>query len=312
MRQRLLIRRVVAVMRLNLKKHWHGECRIRRRLKSPVMRLGVDTGRQQQTEIQNMQTASTTRERAVPPLAIRRGQELPGQASQDVRMEFVNIVSHRLPQFRKVAMRWLRNPEDAEDAVQDAMLSAYKNIGAFNGRAQLSTWITAIVINSVRMQIRRRPRCQVLSLDHCPEYGKPGISESLADPGPTPEQTLERSELRNLIAKMSRSLPDSQRAALRLHLGDGLSIREVAGTLGVPEGTVKAQLARGRAALTRRFHQAAKKRTPESPAAHARAKRRDDCSGHGPDPEWCEVSALMPVFQGQQGQQGGYEAWAGA
>lgn len=309
MRQSLSIRRVAAGMRSNLKKHWYGEYRIQRRLKSAVMRLGVDTGSQQQTEIQNMQTASTIRERAVPPLAIRRGQELNGQASQDVRMEFVNIVSHRLPQFRKLAMRWLHNPEDAEDAVQDAMLSAYKHIGAFNGRAQLSTWITAIVINSVRMQIRRRPRCQVLSLDHRPEEGKSVISEFLADPGPTPEQTLERSELRNLIAKISRSLPDSQRAALRVQLGDGLSIREAAETLGVPEGTLKAQLARGRAALTRRFQRAARKRTPGVPAPRAQAKRRDDCSGHGPDPEWCEVSALMPVFQGQQG---GHEAWAGA
>jgi RNA polymerase sigma-70 factor (ECF subfamily) len=256
-----------------------------------------------------MQIASTICACAVPPLAIGRGQELPGQASQEVRMEFEKIVSHRLPQFRRTAMRWLRNPEDAEDAVQDAMLSAYKHIGAFNGRAQLSTWITAIVINSVRMQLRRRPRCQVLSLDHRPEDGKSGISELLADPGPTPEQTLERSEMRNLIARMSRSLPDSQRAALRLHLGDGLSIREAAETLGVPEGTLKAQLARGRAALTQRFHKAAGKRQSRAAIPDAGAKRRDCCSGYGPDSERCEVPAPMPAFQGQQG---GYEGWVSA
>ena len=248
-----------------------------------------------------MQIASTVRESGVPPLAVKSGEGLTRQASPELRMEFERVVSQRLPQFRRVAMRWLRNPEDAEDAVQDAMLSAYKHIGAFSGRAQLSTWLTAIVINSVRMQMRRRPRCQVLSLDHRPEEGKSGISEVLADPGPTPEQTLERSELLDLVAGMTRSLPDSQRVALRLHLRGGLSIREAAQTLGVPEGTVKAQLARGRAALTRRFHEAARKRRPEAPIPHARAKRRDHCSGYGPDLEWCEVPALVPGFQGQQG-----------
>src|SRR5208282_2265842 len=113
---------------------------------------------------------------------------VPGGASQEVRMEFEKIVSRDLSRFRRVAMRWLRNPEDAEDAVQDAMLSA---------------WITAIVLNSVRMRLRRRPRCQIVSLDHVPEAGQWAIPELLADPGPTPEQVAERSELRELVARLT-------------------------------------------------------------------------------------------------------------
>ena len=256
-----------------------------------------------------MQIASTIGESRVPPLGLQSGEGLTRQASPEVRIEFEKIVSHRLPHFRRTAMRWLRNPEDAEDAVQDAMLSAYKHIGAFSGRAQLSTWLTAIVINSVRMQMRRRPRCQVLSLDHGPEDGKSRIAEFLADPRPTPEQTLERSELRDLVARLTRGLPDSQRAALRLHLRSGLSIREAAETLGVPEGTLKAQLARGRAALTRRFHKVAGKRQTKAAIPNKEAKRRDCSAGYGADSEWCEVPVPMPGFQGQQG---GYEAWAGA
>jgi RNA polymerase sigma-70 factor (ECF subfamily) len=256
-----------------------------------------------------MQIASTVRESGVPPLTVKSGEGLTRQASPELRMEFERVVSQRLPQFRRVAMRWLCNPEDAEDAVQDAMLSAYKHIGAFSGRAQLSTWLTAIVINSVRMQMRRRPRCQVLSLDQRPEEGKSGISEVLAGPGPTPEQTLERSELLDLVARMTRSLPDSQRVALRLHLRDGLSIREAAETLGVPEGTLKAQLSRGRAALIQRFHKAAGKRPTKAGIADAGAKRRDCCSGYEPDSERCEVPAPMP---GCQGQQRGHECWVSA
>jgi RNA polymerase sigma-70 factor, ECF subfamily len=256
-----------------------------------------------------MQTAPTIPDSAVPLLAVRSGQELPREASQEVRMEFERVVSHHLPQFRRVAMRTLRNPEDAEDAVQDAMLSAYRHIGAFNGRAQLSTWIMAIVINSVRMHLRRRPRCQVISLDQGSDEDKSSIAEFLADPRLTPEQTLERSELLDLVIKVTRSLPDSQRAALRLHLRSGLSIRKAAETLGVPEGTLKAQLARGRAALTRRFHKVAAKRQTTAAIPDKEAKRRHRSAGYGADPEWCEVTALMPGFPGQQG---GYEASAGA
>src|SRR5271154_4586512 len=178
-------------------------------------------------------------------------------AIPELRMEFEKIVQQGLPRFRRVAMRWLRNPEDAEDAVQDAMLSAFKHIAAFDGRARLSTWITAIVINAVRMQLRRRPRCQFVSFDHAPEEVRWAISEVLADPKPTSEQIVVDSELRDLAARLICGLPDAQRAALRLRQLEGLSIRETAETLGVPEGTLKAQLARGRAKLVQRFQKAA-------------------------------------------------------
>lgn len=176
------------------------------------------------------------------------------------RRELASILSHSLPRFRRLAMRWLRNPEDAEDAVQDAMLSASRHIGQFDGRAQMPTWLTAIVINAVRMQLRRRPRCHVMSLDQKPEEGQWGISEVISDPGPTPERTAEQRELFNLAMELANSLPPSQRAALQLTQWDGLSIQNTAKALGVPEGTVKARLARGRAELRRRFH-VARRRT---------------------------------------------------
>ncbi len=65
------------------------------------------------------------------------------EATPERLQEFDNIVSRGLPRFRRIAMRWLGNHEDAEDAVQDAMLSAFKHIADFEGRAQMSTWLTA-------------------------------------------------------------------------------------------------------------------------------------------------------------------------
>src|SRR5712691_8334470 len=221
------------------------------------------------------------------------------QASAELRIEFEKIVLHGLPRFRRMAMGWLRNPEDAEDAVQDAMLSAFKHIAAFDGRAQLSTWVMAIVINAVRMQLRRRPRCHFVSLDHAPEEGQWAISEVLADPRPTPEQTVAHSELRDLAARLTCGLPDAQRAAIRLRQRDGLSIREAAETLGVPEGTLKAQLARGRAKLVQRFQKTAGRPRTKAAIRDAALKRKEYCR-----PE--SVRCVVPVPIAGVQQQGEY------
>src|SRR5580692_4109751 len=81
------------------------------------------------------------------------------------RSEMDGIVSCYWPSFYRTAYRYLGNAADAEDAVQDAMLSAYKHLSQFRRQARMSTWLTAIVINSARMQLRRRPRQPHISLD---------------------------------------------------------------------------------------------------------------------------------------------------
>lgn len=176
--------------------------------------------------------------------------------SQERRLEFDALLSRAWPRFLRIAMRSLRNREDAEDAVQDAMLSAFRHIAQFDGRAQFSTWLTAIVINAVRMQIRRRMRRSMVSLDENLPGGKVTASELLVDPQPTPEQTLVQVELRRIVAEMTNRLPSSQRRALELRLRHNLPVKSAAEALGVPQGTVKAQLARGRAELKRRLEKA--------------------------------------------------------
>jgi len=187
-------------------------------------------------------------------MALATGQELSGEASPDRRLEFEDVLSRNLPGFHRVAMRWLRNPEDAEDAVQDAMLSAFKHMACFEGRAQMSTWLMAIVFNAVRMELRRRARRKLLSLDEPTNDGQYAISDLVADQRPTPEKALEECELRRLVIHLIDSLPPSQKKAMQLRLrDDGLSLKEAAEVLGVPVGTLKAQRARGRVALTRRL-----------------------------------------------------------
>src|SRR5262249_52155237 len=149
-------------------------------------------------------------------VATARPAETRREASPERRREFEDVLSHTLPFFHKVAMRQLRNHADAEDAVQDAMLLAHRHIAQFDGRARMSTWLTTIVINAARMQLRRRPRCQVLSVDQPLDSGIGTVLEMLADPNPTPEQILERSELRELVAKLTSTLSPGQQTALLL------------------------------------------------------------------------------------------------
>jgi RNA polymerase sigma-70 factor (ECF subfamily) len=251
--------------------------------------------------------ASVLEQSNFPPVAAGRGPETARKASPERLREFDDVLPRVLPRFRRIAMRWLRNPEDAEDAVQDAMLSAFRHIARFDGRSQMSTWLTAIVLNAVRMRVRRCSRKPTLSLDRSTPDDEWSLSEVLADPRPTPEQAAEQSQLQELFHQWSGSLPASQRSALRLRIEEDLTIRETAEALGVPQGTVKARLARGRARLIQRFQKAEAMPKTRSADSVSAAQRKACSSARRPDRE-----EIIPRLTITALGQGGYQAWAGA
>jgi RNA polymerase sigma-70 factor, ECF subfamily len=163
--------------------------------------------------------------------------------------ELDNAVSRNLPMFYKRAFRFLRNRPDAEDAVQDALLSACKHLGQFRGQAQLSTWLTAIVTNAARMQLRRRRRGSCLSLEEPKGEDGPTFPEKLPDSKPGPEEVCSASEVHERVVNGISQLAPALRRAFQLRDIDGLTTKEAALLLGVPQGTLKAQLARARAKL---------------------------------------------------------------
>src|ERR1700676_1405982 len=95
--------------------------------------------------------------------------------------DFEGVISSYSPVLFRVALRRLRNVEDAEDAVQDALLLAHKHIGQFEGRSQLSTWLTRIVMNTAGMKLRRRSRRETLSLDDTEEEEISRLANALKD-----------------------------------------------------------------------------------------------------------------------------------
>ena len=161
--------------------------------------------------------------------------------------ELQKVLSLSLPSFYRCALRLLGNRADAEDAVQEALLAAYKHLHQFRGQSQMSTWLTTIVCNCARMQLRKGPRQIHTSLDEqVGEEQRYFISERLADPRPSPEDEFRNSELTARLRKCTALLSPTLRRTFQLRVVDGLSILETAQVLGVPRGTVKAQLARAR------------------------------------------------------------------
>jgi RNA polymerase sigma-70 factor (ECF subfamily) len=169
--------------------------------------------------------------------------------NQGAARELQRVLSLSLPSFYRRAFRVLGNRADAEDAVQEALLAAHKHLHQFRGQSQMSTWLTTIVSNCARMQLRKRPRQIHIPLDE--QIGEDVVSESLADAGLSPEDEVRNSELAAYLRHCTAQLSPKLRRTFHLRIVDGLSILETAQVLGVPQGTVKAQLARARTKIAR-------------------------------------------------------------
>jgi RNA polymerase sigma-70 factor, ECF subfamily len=160
------------------------------------------------------------------------------------------ILSGGLPVLYRQAYRLLGNQADAEDAVQDALLAAYTHLDQFKGQSQMSSWVTAIVLNSARMRLRGRLRHIHLSLNEpIGEVPTISVSDRLADSRANQEDEYRVAELSTRLTRFHRQLSPILRRTFQLRAIDGLSIRETARILGMPHGTVKAQLARARKKL---------------------------------------------------------------
>jgi RNA polymerase sigma-70 factor, ECF subfamily len=172
------------------------------------------------------------------------------EAAKPAPAEMLFIVSHCLPSLHRYAYRYLGNKADAEDAVQDALLAAYQHLNQFRGDAQLSTWLTSIVINCARMHLRKRSRYTHVSLDsRIGEEQEYLLSDILVDHGPSPEDECYRSMLHRRLIKSAAQLSPTLRKTFDLRFVHHLSVGETARVLGVPTGTVKAQTDRAKAKL---------------------------------------------------------------
>ena len=159
---------------------------------------------------------------------------------------------YQRPLFQ-TALRVLGNTEDAEDALQDGLLSAYRNLKRFEGRSQFSTWLTRIVINAALMRRRSAKARPAISLDEPPREDELPATERFADDGLTPEQVFANAEIREMLSENLDQLSPLLRTAFVLREVQGYSTGEAAKKLGVTENTLKARLWRARHQLAERL-----------------------------------------------------------
>ena len=146
-----------------------------------------------------------------------------------------------------VALRTTGNPEDAADALQEAMISAFRRAADFRAEAQVTTWLHRIVVNASLDRLRRNKVRAASSLpDDLEEYAGRGALLTSTGAVHDPATEAVRSEARTqVLAALDRLAPD-QKAALVLVDMEGYPVEEAARILGCPVGTVKSRCARGR------------------------------------------------------------------
>lgn len=158
---------------------------------------------------------------------------------QGDRDAFGQLAARHYQRLWPVALRMCRDQQRAEDALQDAMISAMRNAGSFRGDARVTTWLHRIVVNSSLDQLRKAKRVTTVEL---PDDSGPGALQDSVD-------RLSQRELHVEVEAALGRLPADQRAAVLLVDVQGYSVAEASAILQIPEGTVKSRSYRARARL---------------------------------------------------------------
>jgi RNA polymerase sigma-70 factor (ECF subfamily) len=164
---------------------------------------------------------------------------------------FEQCVGQHGPRMLAVARRLLANDDDAQDAVQDAFLSAFRAIERFDGRSQLGTWLYRIAVNAALARLRSRRAVDQISIDELlPRFKQDGHQlEPAVEWDESASGAIERSETRRTVREAIDKLPEIYRAVLLLRDIDGWETEETARLLDVTAGVVKTRLHRARQAL---------------------------------------------------------------
>ncbi|WP_446044908.1 RNA polymerase sigma factor SigM [Streptomyces olivaceus] len=156
---------------------------------------------------------------------------------------FGELVRRHRDRLWAVALRTLGDREEAADAVQDALVSAYRAAHTFRGQAAVTTWLHRITVNACLDRARKAASRKTAPVDDTERL------EQLLEPHESASAPAERNELHRQLLAALDTLPGDQRAALVLVDMQGYPVAEAARILDVPTGTIKSRCARGRARL---------------------------------------------------------------
>ncbi len=168
------------------------------------------------------------------------------------RSAFDVLVLRYQQKVLKLVLRYIRDPMEAEDVVQEAFIKAFRAIGSFRGDSAFYTWIYRIAINTAKNALvssKRRP----VSYDIDVQDPEQGDLEARLTDGETPEQLAMTEEIRQTVNHAMADLPEDLRTAIVLREIDGLSYEEIAESMDCPVGTVRSRIFRAREAIDRRL-----------------------------------------------------------
>jgi RNA polymerase sigma-70 factor, ECF subfamily len=162
------------------------------------------------------------------------------------REQFTLLIRQYNRRLYRLARATLRDDAEAEDALQDAYLSAYHGIQHFRGDAAISTWLSRLVLNECLGRIRRgNRRSKVVPLVSSNEEA--GLVAE--EPARRPERILARAQMRGLLEQKLDELPEAFRVVFVLRSVEELSVEETAEVLGIPAATVRTRYFRARGLL---------------------------------------------------------------
>ena len=171
-----------------------------------------------------------------------------GSIAAGDRRAFESLMRRYNRRLYRLARATLRDRTEAEDALQDAYICAYRSMGQFRGDASLATWLSRLVLNECFARLRRNTRRQnVISIvsPNTPIESPP----MFANDSDSPENALGRAQMRDLLERKVDELPENFRAVFVLRSVEELSVDETAGSLGIPEETVRSRHFRAKTLL---------------------------------------------------------------
>jgi RNA polymerase sigma-70 factor (ECF subfamily) len=165
------------------------------------------------------------------------------------------------PRIHQLALRHMKNREDAEEVTQDVLMKVYRKIGAFRGDSALSSWIYRITFNTAMSRLRQhrgertaeQERDRVLAVLDMSDEGAQRTPADRADWSHMPDEELLRFELRKAVEVAVRELPEIYREPVILRDFEGLTTEEASTRLKVKDQTLKSRLHRGRLLLRERL-----------------------------------------------------------
>ena len=181
------------------------------------------------------------------------------QAGDDRAVQ--DLAEHYGPRIYQLALRHMKNREDAEEVAQDVLMKVYRKVGSFRGDAALSSWIYRITFNTAMSRLRTsrlarladQERERALAADAATSGSQPRTPRQPADWSHMPDEAVLRTQLREALTLAIEELPEIYRAPVVLRDIQGLTTEEASTRLRLKDQTLKSRLHRGRLMLRERL-----------------------------------------------------------